>query len=392
MPTTPLRKFQTESARIKSLYVSTQYSYGQTAGDLTRKIESKEVNASKPFKLSPKHDEPDSAHENAYVVLRRFKNQFPKYLRKTLLVRLISSLEVFFLDVVREVFLARRDLFHTDSKRLEFSYGELLSVGSVTDLWSKVINRDIRNLQNQGFKEIVKFYKGRLGIDFAGCEIPMAKLEEFHDRRHILVHRLGVVDDEYRHRYKTDEKTLTVTHEYLFGCMAELSRLTSWLYERATKKMAEAPGFARTPPEFLIRLTVEVASGEVPRFLFPGFDFHVGEKIQRLGDLLVSRTTEAGTHIMTIGGETSAVRTYLKLLKSAEAQGIIAVRQRSLLRDEIGLRLKWKQSDDLLRQIWERLPTSPWPRHIHKTIAKDFGLSNSQAAVAIGLFMQRDSR
>src|SRR5258708_6701817 len=184
MPATPLRRFQTESARLRSLYVSIQYSYGQSVRDLTRRIRTKEIDPREPFKLTPNNEEKDGLDVNAFVLLRRMEGQFPRYLRETVLVRLISSLEVFLLDVVRDVFLARRDLFHTDSKRLDFSYGELLSASSVTELWSKVINKDIRSLQNQGFKEIAKFYRTRLKIDLTGRGIPMYRLEEIHKLRH----------------------------------------------------------------------------------------------------------------------------------------------------------------------------------------------------------------
>ena len=170
MPATPLRRFQTESARLKSLYVAAQYSYGQSARDLTRRIKAGEVDPREPVKLTSGQLHEAGVDVNAFALLRRMETQFPKYLRETVFVRLISSLEVFLLDVVREIFLERRDLFQADNRRMDFSYAELLSASSVTELWSKLINRDIRTLQNQGFKEVVKFYRNRLGIDLAYCE------------------------------------------------------------------------------------------------------------------------------------------------------------------------------------------------------------------------------
>jgi len=292
------------------------------------------------------------------------------------------------LDVVREVFLARRDLFHAENKRLDFSYGELLSASSVTELWSKVINKDIRGLQNQGFKEIVKFYRTRLGIDITQSGIAMDRLEESHDRRHILVHRLGVPDDEYRHQYKTENKTLTVTDDYLFGCIADLDHLSSWLYEEATKKMAESRS-TRTRPEYVIKVTIETLSEDVPAVLNPDFNYHVGERIYRLADLLVARTVDSKFHTLTIGGQATAVRGYLKLLKAPERENRICMRERSVLRNESPSRLRWKLSDELLKKIWQALPPRPWPKHVHKQIAKDFHLSNSQTASAVGLFLQQ---
>src|ERR1700674_28580 len=151
MPATPLRRFQTESARLKSLYVAAQSSYGQSARDLTRRIKAGEAGPREPVKLTSGQLHEAGVDVNAFALLRRMETQFPKYLRETVFVRLISSLEVFLLDVVREIFLERRDLFQADNRRMDFSYAELLSASSVTELWSKLINRDIRTLQNQGF-------------------------------------------------------------------------------------------------------------------------------------------------------------------------------------------------------------------------------------------------
>jgi hypothetical protein len=387
MSPSPLGRFEAEVERLRSLYETTQYSYNEAARILLGQIRSKSIDPIKPFNFRPGENAKDSV--NAYAVIRRLKGAFPKYLRETILIRVISSLEVFLLDMVREVFLARRDLFHSNERRLDFSYGELLSASSVTELWSKVINKDVRNLQNQGFKEIVKFYQNRLKIDLTGFEFCMGKLEEFHDRRHIFVHRLGITDDEYRHRYKTELNRLTVSEEYLLGCISDLRKFAIWVHERSAKKMAEpVPNSSKQQPGCKVEIVVECLSEKTSEVLKSNFGFRVGERIHQLDDLLVSRAIEINTHTLTIEGELDAIRAYLKLLKASSKQGHISVRRQQFLRSGPELRKKWKSSEDVLKQIWNSLPARPWPKYIHKQVAIDFNLSNSQAAIAVGLFIQ----
>src|SRR5204862_1595218 len=85
----------------------------------------------------------------AHNFLHKVKTQFPRYLREAIFVRLISALEVFLIDSVRDIFLARRDLFYSADK-VEFAVSEVLSADSISQVWTKVINRELRKLHGRG--------------------------------------------------------------------------------------------------------------------------------------------------------------------------------------------------------------------------------------------------
>jgi hypothetical protein len=50
---------------------------------------------------------------NHYELLQRLKSQFPRYVRETIFVRLVTTLEVFLVDLAREILMSRIDLLQT---------------------------------------------------------------------------------------------------------------------------------------------------------------------------------------------------------------------------------------------------------------------------------------
>ena len=43
-------------------------------------------------------------------------------------------------------------------------------------------------------------------------------MEEYHDRRHLLVHRLGKADEQFRKKYNLKSQRITIEEDYLFEC------------------------------------------------------------------------------------------------------------------------------------------------------------------------------
>lgn len=138
VPSTPLSTFYGEVARLRTLYAAVRHSFRETAATTSAAVEARRIKKYTPFTINPESATASAVLPSVQIFLSRLQQQFPRYLRETLFVRVISALEVFLIEAVREVFVARRDLFHTE-QRIEFSVGELLSADSVVDLWQRMI-------------------------------------------------------------------------------------------------------------------------------------------------------------------------------------------------------------------------------------------------------------
>ena len=50
----------------------------------------------------------------------------------------------------------------------------------------------------------------------------LRKMQEYHDKRHLLVHRLGITDEKYRRKYSSEELKIQIDNEYLDQAFAEI--------------------------------------------------------------------------------------------------------------------------------------------------------------------------
>jgi hypothetical protein len=136
-------------------------------------------------------------------------------LRELIMVRVISALETFLTDLIRDVFVVTKAPFMDKSVMIQMTQEELIANSTPTQILNRVINKETRKLTSGGFNEFIKYYRKRFDIDLSSLLPGYKVLNEYHDRRHILVHRLGRTDEAYRKKYSTDEKRLRVEADYL---------------------------------------------------------------------------------------------------------------------------------------------------------------------------------
>lgn len=53
-------------------------------------------------------------------------------------------------------------------------------------------------------------------------------MQEYHDRRHLLVHRLGETDSQYRKKYNANTKSISISDDYIIGCMEDKKPTVKW--------------------------------------------------------------------------------------------------------------------------------------------------------------------
>ena len=87
-----------------------------------------------------------------------------KTLYQQTLVRAISALEVFLVDIFRDVFVVTKIPFMDQLKVHQYSQAKLLSISNISELYNEIINKECRSLSSGGFSEINKAYKKRLGV------------------------------------------------------------------------------------------------------------------------------------------------------------------------------------------------------------------------------------
>jgi hypothetical protein len=120
---------------------------------------------------------------------------------------------------------------------VELKQSDILSAKSTTEIFNKIINKELRRLSSGGFSEIVKYYKKTLLIDIAEIKPKREIIEEYHQRRHLLVHRLGKTDQFYRDRYNFSEPNITVEKYYLEHCFEDFREFAHEIHNQIKIKL-----------------------------------------------------------------------------------------------------------------------------------------------------------
>ncbi|MCY1002812.1 hypothetical protein OWM54_37250 [Myxococcus sp. MISCRS1] len=262
----------------------------------------------------------------------------------------------------------------------EFQYGRLVSFTSLSDLFATIINKECRRLQNQGFSEIVKFYQKIVGIKIPDVQ-GGNRLKEMYERRHLLVHRLGKTDEKYRHTYGTQAKTITIDDQYLVESFATVLAFCMEMWDRAHGLLAHPEPSRREPP---VTITIEAVpfSKRAQEALSERFSFAdpSGERIIRLKDIELSRTSTHGTERLVLKGENEHLKQYLrhlkKLVRKDELQLIETVKDRLDLRDYKREKILSSLSPDFVKRVEALIPQQlPLPTSFYRDAAAQLSLS-----------------
>lgn len=372
------RKFHTEIKRLKRLYLATKFSFNETLSLIKERLKNDLTYGH--TKLSVGCDEEDNIIASSIFEFKsKLISQYPRYLRELIFIRVISALEVFLIDSLKELFKSNKIPFK-DNDIYKFTRGELLSIDSISVIYTKLINKDCRNLHSGGFPKIKNYYSTKLHIDFNNyCD--SEKLEEFHDRRHLLVHNLGSTDSEYRSKHAVGIKRLTVDEPYLLDCFISISLLCEKVDEQIILKYINIKEELTTKVEYPVycEFLATIIKEEAKNLFHSNYQYWVANRLILLSDILeAKRQIDENNFELTIRGDSKAVRGYIKELKLCKKNGYLSFK----ILNQTQLSPS-KLSDEKICLIKQLLHAKPWPVGVHKIIAKQLGLSNSEVYKAI---------
>jgi len=380
---------EVELRRLRALWLSLQFGFEVAGAQIKARVRGNKAVGISPLTLADGTKVTDSH----YDFIGQIKSQMPRYAREIIFVRLVSTLEVFLVDLVRDLFVHDSALFHDQKKILEISHAELLGTNDLTHLRNRLINGELRQLHSKGMRETAKYYDARLGLGFASLGLDLATFWEMVDRRHLLVHRLGRADEQYRKKYGYDKKAaLTISAEYLELVLNLADQFVAKMEVRVSEVIAPPVDRQdRAPDRIDVHLQAAATSIEGDLALRPGFVFvvndrDVGERTAVLRDILTSdQPLEDGGHILELGGTTDETDSYVRELKRRERRGLLTyvILSKKRIMHRASSRKLRAPEEGVLHAVARLLPAKPWPTGIHKEVAAKLGISKSACSRAI---------
>lgn len=307
-------------------------------------------------------------------------------LRELIFVRLISALEVFLTDTIKDIFTYTKVPFMDNSSRFSLSQGELLSLESISEIKTKIILKETRKLSSSGFNEIMKYYKKKFNLDLSSFPPGKAKMIKYHEIRHLLVHRLGKTDQAFRKKFNSEEHNISISEKFILEAINEISifvdKIKLGVQKFLDNQQKNQNQVLNIKKQLQLQLKFKCQT-PVPFFIKPNFEFWCNEEIKSFSDINSVVNYDGKKIKILLSGNKKLISNYYKtidpIIKRSKEYGYPQIKR-------INPDKKHKKSpkervnlDHLIPLVQEILPEQPWKKGIHKEIAKNLNISNKQA-------------
>ncbi|WP_269537244.1 hypothetical protein [Cerasicoccus fimbriatus] len=381
MKTASYQNFLREVKVLKSFYHATLDSYALTSSLLNFRGKNKVE-----FKNLRNHEDFEWIQSDHFRRKRKFERRTNKVLTELILIRTISALEVYLIDLIKDVFLVTKAPFKDKSVTHEFSQEELIALNNPAKIFNRIISKETRKLSNGGFSEIIKYYKKRFDIDIGSITPGISIMREYHDRRHILVHRLGNTDTKYRRDYETEERKISVSQEYIDTLLLDVEQFAEKLHHEIFKLISSVTVSDKKTERSRYIVDVSFLGDSIPSCLQADFQFWSDDELVVLSDILKDSDVLQDKGIRYyFSGNPRSIYFLKRHLRNEKKKGTIRLQNIS----DVSTGKPSDLPEQVIDEIERRLPAQPWPKGIHKQIATAMELSNTKVSSAINLLIAR---
>lgn len=367
-------RFVREINDIKRWFHTTIYSYKTTTSNLSERLnnnENIEQNVNDAF---------NDVGFNAYSLIHRLSTDNVKMCKELALIRSVSALEVYLIDTIREVYFSNKSPFMKKGI-MEYQLGEILSCDNINDLHEKYIEKQCRQLHSGGFEDVTKFYKSRFEIDFSKFNTSvesnnygLVQIQKYHQKRHLIIHRLGKTDEQYRKKYNSNDTTVKLTENDLAILFKVLLSFAHYVNDKTKTYITT------DPPENRVEIKVEIIDDSVSDIFDPMYMIPLKKAKSLPLSILLEKIDYENDNTLTIKlhGVFAYIRKYYKLLKKIESSGKIKVLTYEVVYQVSNKKTIKQYTWSDVEKVIEQLPEKPWEKNIHKKIAHNLGWSNTK--------------
>jgi hypothetical protein len=383
MTTQPLRAFKYFDLELKSLcsflIITNPYLTDLNTTDIweQERFKSEKIRIESKLNFDPVTTE---------FIVRSFEQNVSFLGRELLYIRIVSALEVFLVQSIRDIFKQTTKPFQSNNKKIELNYSQVLQLTSVRQLRNALLQKETRPLSSIGYEEVVKYYKQQLGIDISSLGPGIQKMKYYHQIRHILVHRLGKADKHFKEQYGFNKTYLQIDEDLLINLFNDVYIYASQVSQKIKLLIASHTTVTvyRKFKGDRFRIEFDSKINDKVNFLEPEYHFWVGDEIYYLEDLGLHIISKGAHYIVEVWGETEIVTAYKKSIKTRlrtskyfQKFTINAIAHPKIF------------DESVILAVSKLLPDSIWPLDIRKKIANELGISNGNVDRIIKILNSR---
>jgi len=259
--------------------------------------------------------------------------------QQLILTRLISALEVSLVENIIDVFMVNKKPFLTQNK-FEITEAEILSTKNIEEIQSKIINNLCRNIQSQGIKSIVSFYKKTFNIDLESFNIKIENiLYNFqyilmlHDMRHMIVHNLGKVDKKFKEQYCYKSVNVKFTSREFDVIFDVLLSFAKYVNERISIFKFPQAEEIKENENVEYKMNIEIFDDEILYIFQDSFTFKCKDQMCNFHRIKKSIKKTGNIVDLRIIGDKKVIGKYLSKIKCFEKKRLCNINQLNAFRD-----------------------------------------------------------
>ncbi|WP_064196772.1 MULTISPECIES: hypothetical protein [Emticicia] len=307
-------------------------------------------------------------------IVRSFDQNIPFLSRELIYIRIISALEIFLVQSVRDIFKQTTKPFLNNKKIIDLNYSQILELTTVRELRNILLQKETRPLSSAGYEDVVKYYKQQLGIDISSLGPGINKMSYYHQIRHILVHRLGKADKYFKKKYSFTKTYIQIDEELLINLFNDVYNYANQVSQKV-KALIDAHSSINVYRKFKgerFRIEFDSQISDKVNFLEPEYHFWVGDEIYYVEDLGLHIISKGSHYKVEVWGEPEILKAYKRSIKTRlttskyfENINIFPVAHPKVF------------DESIILAVSKLLPDGIWPRDIRKEIAAELNISNN---------------
>ena len=232
--------------------------------------------------------------------------------------------------------------------------------------------------------DITKYFRNRLKIELNNFTEPLRLIFEFHDKRNLIVHRLGLTDKEYRHKYAIEAKKVNISEKYLISSFKIIRYFCDFVLNESLQIINSADSFISQPDDSFVQIAVKPLDKKGIEAIKKNYIFSFDDNVIQLKDLsLQSIKGTDDLYNLIISGNINFLKRYIAILKKLETNKSIEINNIELTEFKQTKRKNIPISNEMFEEIKNHVPPQPWEKGMHKMIASKFGISNKIAQAVI---------
>jgi len=258
---------------------------------------------------------------------------------------------------------------------------------STTSIFDMIINKECRKLSSGGYKHILKYYKRNFNIDIGSFHPGNRQMEEIHERRHLLVHKLGKTDKAYRKKYNTTNMSVLIKEDYLLETISDLRTFATFLKNQVDYKIKN--DFQKPKSSVNDDTNVRIIKLKHPEnyeydFFDSEYEFWAGDEFCKSKSLLnkIIKVDSENT-IIEVKGSSLAIKRFLRLIRRKSRSNRFEYKEVKKNNQNESNFSQQILDEELVEKIKSRLPEQPWEKSIHKLVAKELNISNKLCSIGI---------